>query len=398
MNPPRVLYTAFDVFPSPKGSSTHMAHIIQGLVQAGYAMEVLTPGTPDLPPEESLYGAQVIRLPGGESENFLQRAVQFGQEVLEYVQRSQPYQIVHYRSLWDGLLLAENKAHFGYKTLFEVNGLPSIELKYHYPALAGSPLLEKIRAQEIAALALSDAIFCPSEITRLFLLSLGASPKKVSVIPNGVSPNDFPLTPLPARSPERPPVLLYIGTLADWQGLEIVIHAMPAILASQPPGQPPPRLRIVGRGRSRQRKTLAKQVQKMGLADHISIEEAVPHHQVAALLAEADICLAPLTLNDRNVTQGCCPLKILEYMAAGRPLVASNLPVVRELLREGVDGLLFAPDNPADLARHVGRLLADETLAGTLSASAAAHVRQSFTWHRAQKKLLKLYKKLAPCP
>jgi glycosyltransferase involved in cell wall biosynthesis len=64
------------------------------------------------------------------------------------------------------------------------------------------------------------------------------------------------------------------------------------------------------------------------------------------------VCVAPLTLNDRNVTQGCCPLKVLEYMAAGRPLVASNLPVVRELVRERLDGLLFAPDDPLDLARR----------------------------------------------
>ncbi len=369
-----------------------MAHLLQGLAEAGYTVDVLTPGDGLLPAQEDLYGVRVYRQDAAEDENFLQRAAAFGPWVLDQVSKagqSGPYALVHYRSLWDGLLLAQNKERLGYRTLFEVNGLPSIELKYHYPALAGSPLLEKIREQEIAALALSDAILCPSEITRLFLVSLGASPRKITVIPNGVSPRDFPVTPLPERNSERPPTLLYIGTLADWQGLESIILAMPAILEKHPA-----RLRIVGRGRSRQRKLLAKQIHKLGLDEHVTLEDALPHHLVPGLLAEADICLAPLTLNDRNVTQGCCPIKVLEYMAAGRPLVASNLPVVRELVRENQDGLLFAPGDPQDLARQVLRLLQDPALAAALAESAAAHVRAQFTWRQAQKKLLKVYRKL----
>jgi len=389
----RLLYTAFDVFPSPKGSSTHMTHVLQGLVNDGFKVDVLTPGNGELPEQESLYGARVYRVPAFDAGSFLQRAAAFGEAVLKYVQDGPLYQVVHYRSLWGGLQIAQARSRFGYKTLFEVNGLPSIELKYHYPALAGSPLLDKIREQEIALLALSDAIICPSEITRLFLISLGASAEKITVIPNGVSPNDFPLSPLPVRSPERQPVLVYIGTLADWQGLDILIQALPLILA-----QHKVRVRIVGRGRSRQRKVLSKQIQKMGLQEQVSVEEAVPHHEVAGLLADADICLAPLSLNDRNITQGCCPIKVIEYMAVGRPLVASNLPVVRELVREGVDGLLFTPDDPADLARQVNALLEDDALSHRLAESASQRARRDLTWHQAQKKLSKVYRRLFKQP
>ncbi len=54
------------------------------------------------------------------------------------------YDIVHYRNIWDGLFISQNKKRFGYKTLFEVNGLPSIELKYHYPGI-DLDLLSKIK-------------------------------------------------------------------------------------------------------------------------------------------------------------------------------------------------------------------------------------------------------------
>jgi glycosyltransferase involved in cell wall biosynthesis len=186
--------------------------------------------------------------------------------------------------------------------------------------------------------------------------------------------------------------LLYIGTLADWQGLDIVIRALPKILEQWRPGAI--RLHVVGRGRSRQRKLLVKQIRRLDVEESVVIQPAVPHHEVPALIAESDICIAPLGLNDRNVTQGACPIKVLEYMASSRPLIASNIPIVRELVREDVDGLLFSPNDPDDLARQVLVLLNDFELSKRLSDSATERALTRFTWHAAQKKLVKVYEKL----
>ena len=383
----RILYTAFDIVPSPKGASTHILHNIRGLVNSQMDVHLLTPSDGLLPAEESMEGARVSRVRQDLSQNFLARAMHFGRSVLTHLTLHPEYDVVQYRNIWDGLSIAQNKKRFGYKTLFEVNGLPSIELKYHYPGI-DSGLLAKIKEQEIATLHLSDAIVCPSHVTRDYIASLGLSRKHVTVIPNGVSPSDFPPSPLPARE-GRVPVLLYIGTLADWQGLDVVIRALPPILE-----QRFVRLHIVGRGRSRQRKLLAKQIRKLGLEGCVTVQPAVPHHEVPALIAGSDICIAPLGLNDRNVTQGACPIKVLEYMASSRPLIASNMPIVRELVREDVDALLFSPNDPDDLARQVLRLLGDIELTQRLSDSATDHALTKFTWHAAQKKLLKVYDKL----
>jgi glycosyltransferase involved in cell wall biosynthesis len=80
-------------------------------------------------------------------------------------------------------------------------------------------------------------------------------------------------------------------------------------------------------------------------------------------------------------------------MAAGRPLLASNMPIVRELVREDVDGLLFSPNDPTDLAYQTIQLLKNVELSNRLAESAAAHVREKFTWHESQKKLLKVYER-----
>ena len=383
-----VLYTAFDIVPSPKGASTHILHNLRGLVNGNFHVHLITPNDGLLPPEDTIEGALVTRISQDLSQNFLARAVHFGKSVLSHLALHSDYDVVHFRNIWDGFHITQNKKKFGYKTLFEVNGLPSIELKYHYPGM-DSELLAKIKEQEIATLHLSDAIICPSNVTRDYIASLGLSRKLVTVIPNGVSPSDFPVTPLPSRE-GREPVLLYIGTLADWQGLDIVIKALQKILEQQPV-----KLQIIGHGRSRQRKMLAKQIRKLGLDEHVIVQPAVPHHEIPALVSQADICVAPLGLNDRNVTQGACPIKVLEYMAAGRPLLASNMPIVRELVREDVDGLLFSPNDPDDLARQANALLKDTELSNRLAESAAAHVREKFTWHEAQKKLLKVYERLS---
>jgi glycosyltransferase involved in cell wall biosynthesis len=384
---PRILYTAFDIVPGPKGASTHILHNIRGLVNGKFDVHLLTPNDGLLPTEDSIEGACVTRVSQDLTQNFLARAAHFGKAVLTHLTLNLNYDVVHYRNIWDGLAVGQNKKRFRYKTLFEVNGLPSIELKYHYPGIDAGLLL-KIKEQEIATLHLSDAIICPSNVTRDYIASLGLDRKLVTVIPNGVSSSDFSPSALPARE-GRVPTLLYIGTLADWQGLEVVIKALPKILENQSV-----RLQIVGRGRSRQRKLLLKQIRKIGVDGHVIIQPAVPHHEIPTLISEADICIAPLGLNDRNVTQGACPIKILEYMASSRPLIASNMPIVRELVREDIDALLFSPSDPADLARQVLVLLGDFELSQRLAASASERALTKFTWHEAQKKLLKVYEHL----
>ena len=384
---PNVLYTAFDIVPSPKGASTHILHNIRGLVNGQFDVHLVTPNDGVLPTEDMIEGARVTRISQDLSQNFLARATHFGKAVFNHLVLHPDYDVVHYRNIWDGLTIAQNKKRFGYKTLFEVNGLPSIELKYHYPGI-DSDLLTKIKEQEIATLHLSDAIICPSNVTRDYIASLGLPLRLVTVIPNGVSPSDFSASPLPSRE-NRIPTLLYIGTLADWQGLDVMIKALPKILEKHDV-----RLRIVGRGRSRQRKVLSKQIRKTGVEGSVIVQPAVPHHEIPALLAEADICVAPLGFNDRNVTQGACPIKVLEYMAGGRPLLASNLPIVRELAREDMDALLFSPNDPDDFAKQALTLLDDFELSKRLADSASERALTKFTWHESQKKLLKVYQKL----
>lgn len=384
----RVLYAAFDVVPSPKGASTHVLAFVAGLVAPGHEVVLATPLAPGLTAEDVTAGARHFRLGRGGSGNFLVRALAFGEAVDALAEREGPFDVFHFRSLWPGLPLV---LRGGARTVFEANSLASVEMPFHYPALRGSATVDKLARLERWLLERSDAVVSVSAVSRSFLESHGARPGHVHLIPNGVDAELFAETPLAPRE-GREPLALYVGTLADWQGLGTLLDAMPAVLA-----RTPLRLQIVGRGRQRQRKDLLRRIRHLGLEGRVELAPAVPHADVPALIAAADVCVAPLSLDERNVVQGCCPLKVLEYLACGRPVVASGLPVVRELARDG-EALLVPPGAPDALAAALLRVLEDEDFAARLARRGAARVRHAFTWSRAQQRLCGLYQELLPAP
>ena len=108
--------------------------------------------------------------------------------------------------------------------------------------------------------------------------------------------------------------------------------------------------------------------------------------------------VAPLTRSPRNVVQGCCPLKVLESMAQGTPVVASDLPVVRSLMRHREHGWLVPAERPAALARGMRVLLDHPALAQKLGKQAQQRVRDEFTWEHATRRLTMAYRQVEDLP
>lgn len=98
--------------------------------------------------------------------------------------------------------------------------------------------------------------------------------------------------------------------------------------------------------------------------------------------------------NDRNVTQGCCPIKILEYLAAGRVVVAPRIPAVQELVSHGETGWLYKPGKPRRLAAALDELAADPALAERLAAAGQQRQRARFTWFHHNQQLINTYESL----
>jgi glycosyltransferase involved in cell wall biosynthesis len=121
---------------------------------------------------------------------------------------------------------------------------------------------------------------------------------------------------------------------------------------------------------------------------------ALPEHELAPWREHALASLAPLRDCSRNVSQGCAPLKVLESMASGVPVLASDLPVVRELMDDGEQGLLAAPDRPGELARTVRTLIDFPERAAAMGAAGRARVADRFSWTASTAALNEVYASL----
>src|SRR5204862_7553625 len=127
-----------------------------------------------------------------------------------------------------------------------------------------------------------------------------------------------------------PPTLIYVGQLYPWKGVDLLARALAEV--------PRAELLIVGGlPDDPWRRGLARRAAELGVADRVRFSGPQPYARIPALLASADVALLPLAegLIARCFTS---PLKLFDYLAAGRPIVAVDFPTIREVLRDGHNG------------------------------------------------------------
>ncbi len=418
-----IVYSSFDRFPSPKGAATHIDAFVTALGRRFGGVDLITVPSSELASRGVLdvqqadgsvenhqpnfvipvsdWKADGVRhypiLANG--ENLVERVLNFRSLVWNWWQRrftenATLVPVFHFRSIFAGYPIVRQRQRFCRKLVFEVNGLPSIELKYRYPHVADdAELLRKLRKQEQVCLDAADLVLTVSQVNAEYLLSCGVPEDKIRVIPNGVDLDMFsyqcPLTAQQDAVAKKQAVrMLYSGTMSAWQGVSLAIEAL-ALYRRDLPAT----LTLVGPARPRQRRELLNRAWELGVYEHVRLLEPVSRSELAALHHEADLIVAPLTRNDRNLVQGCCPLKVLEAMASGTPLIASDLPVVRELVSNDVEAILVRPGSAKAIKDGMLRLT-DGDVAKRLSLAALDRCRREFTWRRAQATLVDAYEEL----
>lgn len=133
---------------------------------------------------------------------------------------------------------------------------------------------------------------------------------------------------------------------------------------------------------------------EQGVPDNLFIHGYVSHNKVSAVLAQFDIVLAPyqptVTGADHSadISRWMSPLKLFEYMAAGKAIVCSNLPVLQEVLQDGETALLVSPQDVDGWAQAIARLAENADLRERLGANAYALLCQEYTWEERARKIL----------
>ena len=116
--------------------------------------------------------------------------------------------------------------------------------------------------------------------------------------------------------------------------------------------------------------------------------------ELAIEVAKADICLAPLRADIRNRNQGCSPIKLFEYMSAGRAVLSTDLPCVTEILENGETGMLVRPSRPKALSEGIVELLDSEDQRSSLGRAARERILANGTWTHRREQLRSFYRRL----
>ena len=244
-----------------------------------------------------------------------------------------------------------------------------------------SPLYRLVRALETRVLRRADAVVTICHALRDDLIRR-VDPARVFVVDNGVDTDAFAPAPPTQALCDRwaltdKSVIAYAGTFQPYEGLDLLVQAMPRILARRPTAH----LVIAGgsAGESRVAETaLESLVDRLDLGSHVTFTGRLPHETITSVYARADIVVYPRLLT--RTTALTTPLKPLEAMAMGRAVVSSDVPAMRELVRDGETGMTFPAGDVEALARACVRLLDDPALRGALGDRARAWIVRDRQW------------------
>jgi glycosyltransferase involved in cell wall biosynthesis len=362
-----------------KGCSVHVQEVIRALRRLDHDVTLLAtrPGT-DAPPD--LADLPLLRLPSippGSPERREQAALAANRQLTDALQRAGPFDLAYERhSLWSCAAM-EFAARAGVPGLLEVNA-PLVEEQTLYRGLVHAELARRTVERAFRA-ATALLVVSQGVARRLGPWGEGAN---VHIVPNGVDPARF----------DRPNQLHldadaaafnvgFVGTLRPWHGVQTLLEACAQA------HQTLPRLRLLIVGDGPLRPDIEREILRLKI-EHIStLTGAVAPTLIPGHLARMTVAVAPYPVLDGFYFS---PLKLFEYMAARKAIVASAVGQVEEVIIDGVNGLLCPPGDADALARALTRLHHDVDLRKRLGAEARRTVERHHTWGKVAQRILEL--------
>jgi PEP-CTERM/exosortase A-associated glycosyltransferase len=266
----------------------------------------------------------------------------------------------------------------GIPVVYEVRAFWEDAAVDHGSTSEGSLRYSLTRWLETRALKQAAHVFTICEGLRSDIVGRGIAANKITVIPNAVDIDSFE----PGGQPDAElksslrldgaSVIGFIGSFYAYEGLDLLLDALPEILAQRPD------VRVLLVGGGPQDDALKAQAQGLGVADKVVFTGRVPHSEVQRYYDLIDVLAYPR--HSMRLTELVTPLKPLEAMAQGRVLVASDVGGHKELIRHGETGMLFEAGNAKALAQAVVNLLAAKDSWPAMRAAGRRFVEQERNW------------------
>lgn len=399
----RIAYVLHNSLPYSSGGYATRAHgLALGLTATGFDLVCLSrPGFPrdtkpelldaDLPPEDVIDGIRYLRAdrPLRDESTGIAKYVREAAEVMEAQFRTLRPEIVIAASAYLSALPAAVAARrLGLPFIYEVRGFWEITRISRNPALEQSAFFRVQRLLEAEIAKSADHVFTLTGPMRAELIERGVPGEKITLLPNSCDPERFTPRPrdvgLAARLgiPEGVPVIGYIGTFVQYEGLDDLARACALLKARGHVF----RLMLVGNENTSgaERGPITAEIERVaaeeGLADWLILPGRVPHSEVEAYYSLIDV--APFPRKPQPVTEMVSPMKPLEALAMEKAVVVSSVRALAEMIRDGETGLVFAKGDVESLADVLARAIGDAGLRARLGAAGRVWVTAERTWDR----------------
>ena len=317
---------------------------------------------------------------------------EYAKELLKKVKEERP-EIIHSASNHiNGLVGNYVAKSVGIKSVYEVRGLWEITRISRQPEWKNTEYYELMANLEAEAAKGADVVLTLTEALKDEMVSRGVDADKIEILPNGVTSNRFqPLSKdleLEESLELKDKVVIgYIGSVVAYEGLEYLVDAVELLINK---GIKNIAVLIVGDGAVLE--DIKSRVESKELNSYFIFTGRVPHEEVERYYSLVDI--TPFPRKGQPVCEMVSPLKPFEAMAMEKAILSSNVAALREIVKDGYNGLLFEKDNVEDFAKKLEKLIDDKELRLKLGKQSREWVIEQRDWRVIAEKLANIYNKL----
>jgi|AntAceMinimDraft_11_1070367.scaffolds.fasta_scaffold01792_3 PEP-CTERM/exosortase A-associated glycosyltransferase len=314
--------------------------------------------------------------------------------LMEVTRMERPDVIHAHSPALNGVAAIRAGRKLGVPVVYEVRGFWEDAAVSHGTSREGGLRYRLTRAMETWVLKRADEVTCICEGIRKDLLARGIAGEKITIVPNAVDASRF--QPVGARNSEvekrlqlsGKKVIAFIGSFYAYEGLDLLVAALPKLLAVHPDI----RLLLVGGGQVTD--AIRQQVAQLGLQECVIMTGRVPYEEVEAYYSVTDVLVYPR--KSMRLTDLVTPLKPLEAMAQKSLFMASDVGGHKELVRDGITGTLFKADDVEDLVKTLLDLLDQEERWPAMREAGRNYVENERNWVNSVANLKAVYQRLAP--
>jgi PEP-CTERM/exosortase A-associated glycosyltransferase len=248
------------------------------------------------------------------------------------------------------------------------------------------------RALETYVVKQANAVTTICDGLRSDLIQRGIPEAKITIIPNAVNIDQFKLieninSKIQTKFNLNDKFVIgFIGSFYAYEGLDLLLQAVKQLSAKRP------NIRCLLVGGGLQENALKIQQKKLGLSDQVAFAGRVPHEQVSDYYSVIDLLIYPRI--SKRITELVTPLKPLEAMAQGRPFLASDVGGHKELITEGITGLLFKKDSVEDLVNSISMFMDNQIETDKLIRNGINYVTSERNWSNSVKRYENVYKRI----